>query len=54
MGISSNLMRPTNARMEIVLITYYLLPTCLDVRRGHRQGKLQDYKDSKQTVKMLK
>jgi len=30
------------------------LPICFDSCYGHHQGNLQDYKESKQTVKMHK
>ena len=49
----SNVHNKTNkyAYMNCI-ITCYSLPTCFNRCYGHHQGYLQDYKASKQTVKM--
>jgi hypothetical protein len=39
--------------MQNVLITYYSLPTCFDRRRGHHQGKTQDYKKPKDLLVLV-
>jgi hypothetical protein len=46
--------RPTNAGMWNVFIACHSLQTCFDSCRGHHQGNLQNYKESKHTVKMYK
>ena len=45
---------PTNARPYPVFITYCLLPTCFNRRRGHLYGKLQEYEESKQSFQTHK
>jgi len=46
--------RLTNAFMWNVFIACYSLPTCFDLCRDHHRGNLQDYKESKQAVKIRK
>jgi len=46
--------RPTNSFTWNVFISCYSLPTCFDLCRGHHQRNLQEYKESKQAVKIRK
>jgi hypothetical protein len=52
MFVSIHGTRATSARVQILFITYYSSPTCFSRHHDDHEGNLQEYYESKLSVKM--